>query len=130
MISVQHIAINCRDLKKQEEFYKKHFGLKRVRTFNRGTPNEFIMLRLGGVCVELFQGDAKPSSSGGEQPVGFKHLAFGVSDISEVLKSLHASGVQTEDIVDCSSIFEGLSVCFFNDLEGNRIELIQGYKDE
>jgi catechol 2,3-dioxygenase-like lactoylglutathione lyase family enzyme len=130
MISVQHIAMNCRDLRNQEEFYKKHFGFNRVRTFSRGKTNEFVMLRLRDLCMELFQANSGTSKQGGEQLVGFKHLAFGVSKISEVLKSLHGDGICTEDVVDCSSILKGMSVCFFNDPEGNRIELIQGYQDE
>jgi catechol 2,3-dioxygenase-like lactoylglutathione lyase family enzyme len=33
-----HVAFNCRDVPRQERFYAKHFGFKRSRTFNRGTP--------------------------------------------------------------------------------------------
>lgn len=58
---IQHIAFNCRDLKAQEQFYVKHFGFHRCRTFNAGTPGEFLMLRLGSACLELFpaRDDAK-----------------------------------------------------------------------
>ena len=54
-VTVQHIGFTCKDLKRQEAFYTKHFGFRRARVFNAGTPNEFVMLRLGGVCVEFFQ---------------------------------------------------------------------------
>ena len=131
MKTVQHVALNCRDLKAQEQFYTKHFGFRRSRVFNAGTPNEFIMLRLGSTCLELFS--AKPDSAaqtGGEQPVGFKHLAFEVDDLDAAVAALAADGVQTEKIIDCSSVVEGLRVCFFNDPDGNRVELMQGYQDQ
>ncbi len=33
-------------------------------------------------------------------------------------------------MIDCSTVVEGLRVCFFDDPEGNKIELMQGYKDQ
>ena len=134
MPTVQHIAFNCRDRRAQEEFYSKHFGFRRVRTFKAGEPNEFVLLRLGGTCIELFPcGDdakAAPEAGGGSQPVGFAHLAFEVDDLDAAVAALEADGVKTDGIIDCSKILEGFRVLFFNDPEGNRIELMQGYQDE
>ena len=132
MNAIQHIALNCRDLKAQEQFYTKHFGFRRVRVFNRGTPNEFLMLRLGTTCIELFAAPqdvrmqmAKP------QPVGFTHLAFEVDDLDAAIVKLQADSIQTEKIIDCSTIIQqGARCCFFHDPDGNRLELMQGYKDE
>ena len=131
MAAIQHIAFNCRDLKAQEAFYTKHLGFRRARVFNEGTDREFIMLRLGPVCIELFQaqGDEK-SQTAQEQPIGFKHLAFEVPDLEAAIASLKADGIEVEDIIDCSSILEGFRVCFFNDPDGNRLELMEGYKDQ
>jgi glyoxylase I family protein len=128
MNTVQHIAFNCTDLKRQEQFYTSHFGFRRSRVFNAGTPNEFVMLRLGATCLELFTADEP--ATGCEQPVGFKHLAFEVPDIHVAIGKLHADGVETDPIIDCSSVVSGLRVCFFNDPDGNRIELMQGYQDQ
>ena len=128
---IQHIALNCTNLKTMEHFYAKHFGFKRSRVFNEHTPDEFIMLRLGSTCIELFK--AKTTSkdqSGGEQNIGFKHLAFEVPDIKAAVAALHADGIKTDNIADCSSIVKGLSVCFFKDPDGNQLELMQGYKDQ
>ena len=132
MNAIQHIALNCRDLQAQEQFYIKHFGFRRARVFNRGTPNEFLMLRLGSTCIELFAAPedvrklmAKP------QPVGFTHLAFEVDDLDVAIAKLQADGIQTEKIIDCSAIIQpGARCCFFLDPDGNRLELMQGYKDE
>ena len=128
---VQHIAFNCRNLAVQEKFYTKHFGFRRSRVFNEGTPDQFLMLRLGGTCLELFSA-AKGASSqmAGEQPVGFQHLAFEVPDLHAAILALNADGIKTDAIVDCSSIVKGMRICFFNDPDGNRIELMNGYLDQ
>ncbi|MHC5053422.1 MAG: VOC family protein [Planctomycetota bacterium] len=132
MPAIQHIAFNCRDMRAQEEFYARHFGFRRVRTFKAGTPKEFAVLRLGGTCTELFPaGEGADEAAGaGPQPVGFAHLAFEVEDLDAAVAALEAGGVETEGIIDCSRLLEGFRVCFFNDPEGNRIELMQGYRDE
>jgi glyoxylase I family protein len=130
--SIQHIAFNCRDMKRQEQFYTRHFGFRRARVFNAGTPGEFIMLRLGSTILELFSAadSAATAETAGEQPVGFKHLAFEVPDMEAAHAALVADGIEPGPINDCSSVLPGLRVCFFDDPEGNRIELMQGYEDQ
>jgi glyoxylase I family protein len=127
--SVQHIAFNCRDIKRQEQVFTRHFGFRRARVFNAGTADEFIMLRLGSTCLELFSA-RESGASPGEQTVGFKHLAFEVPDLEVAIANLHTDGIETEPIIDCGSVVPGLRVCFFLDPEGNRIELMQGYQDQ
>ena len=128
MNTVQHVAFNCTDIKRQEQFYAHHFGFRRSRVFNAGAPDEFIMLRLGSTCLELFT--ARQRAVAGEQAVGFKHLAFEVPDLEAAVRALHADGIETDAIVDCSDTVPGMRVCFFNDPDGNRIELMEGYRDQ
>jgi glyoxylase I family protein len=97
--------------------------------FKAGTPDEFVMLRLGSVCLELFQAKT-PDARGGMQPVGFKHLAFEVPDLDAIVTALEADGIETEKIIDCAWVTPGMRVCFFHDPDGNRIELVQGYVDQ
>jgi len=129
MAGVQHIAFNCRDREAQEAFYAKHFGFRRVRVFNTGTDGEFVMLRSGPTCLELFSA-AAGQAGGGEQAVGFKHVALEVADVPAAVAALNADGIETERIIDCSSLAPGWRVCFFDDPEGNRLELIEGYQDD
>jgi glyoxylase I family protein len=131
MTAIHHVAFNCRDMRAQEEFYSKHFGFRRVRTFKAGTQGEFAVLRLGGACIELFPAGADAGDArGGSQPVGYAHLAFEVDDLDAAVAAVEAGGIETGGIKDCSKLLEGFRVCFFNDPEGNRIELMQGYRDE
>jgi hypothetical protein len=51
MKALQHLALNCANMKKQEQFYSRHFGFRRARVFNANTPDEFVLLRLGSMCL-------------------------------------------------------------------------------
>ncbi len=128
MPAVQHIALNCQDRLATENFYTRHFGFRRARVFNRGADNEFALLRLGSTCLELFT--AGQSATGGEQTVGFKHLAFEVDDIDAAVAALRRDGIVPESVIDCARHLPGMRVCFFNDPDGNRLELMEGYRDE
>lgn len=131
MKAIQHLAMNCRDRHAQEAFYSKHLGFKRARVFNPGTENEFVMLRLGGFCIELFDNPGAGSeAAGGEQVIGMKHLAFEVGNLEKSVAALQADGIATGDIIDCDGVVPGMRVCFFNDPEGNILELMENWQDE
>ena len=133
MAAFNHIAFNCRDVARQERFYTKHFGFKRSRTFRRGRPDEFILLKLGAMRLELFPTDSLKVSdaSAGEQAVGFKHVAFDVPKLEPVIAALAEDGVICDPIVDCAELIRpGARIAFFRDLEGNIVELMEGYEDE
>lgn len=130
--AINHIAINCRNLAAQEAFFIKHFGFRRSRTFRAGKPDEYIMLKLGSVRLELFQVDPAQSvnANGGEQVVGFKHLAFEVPRIEPAIAALRADGIEPDPIIDLGNIIPGFRIVFFRDREGNILELMEGYRDE
>lgn len=133
MPAVHHIAFNCVDRLAQERFYTQHFGFQRARVFNPGQPSEFVMLRCGDTLLELFTTGGSGSDTdmrGGEQPVGFKHLCFSVEDIGAKKQELEAAGLSVGDLIDASAHAPGLTVCFFQDPEGNILELMQGWQDE
>lgn len=130
--ALNHVALNCRNLAAQEAFYTKHFGFKRSRTFNRGKPKEFFMLKLGSIRLELFPTDPAKTADlkGGEQPVGFKHLAFDVPKLEPVIEALKADGIEPDPIIELSQMFPGFRIVFFRDPEDNILELMEGYRDE
>ena len=130
MNAVHHVAFNCRDLAASEKFYAKHFGFRRARVFYAETPDEFLMLRLGSTCIELFQSAAQTDgSSTGEQAVGYKHLAFEVPNLEAAIEALHGDGIATDPIIDCAHILPGLRICFFKDPDGNILELMENWRD-
>jgi glyoxylase I family protein len=131
-VAINHIALNCRDLAAQEVFFSKHFGFQRSRTFNAGKPDEFIMLKLGPVRLELFPTDSAKTGyqQGGEQVIGFKHLAFEVPKLEPAIEALRADGIEPDPIIDVGQVIPGFRIVFFRDPEGNILELMEGYRDE
>ena len=125
-LGFQHIAFNCRDKSAMERFYVKYFAFRRARVFNPGEPGEFVMLRLGGTCMEFFQAKAGPADRAGEQKVGYKHAAIAVEDVEKTAARMKADGVDIDRVIDCSNVAPGMKVCFFRDPEGNVAELMQG----
>jgi glyoxylase I family protein len=132
MNTFNHIAMNCANLAAQEAFYTKHFGFKRSRTFHRGEPGEFFMLKLGDMRLELFPTDPTKTvdAKGGEQPVGFKHLAFNVPKLEPVIEGLKADGIECDPIIELPKLAPGFRIVFFRDPEGHILELMEGYVDE
>jgi glyoxylase I family protein len=131
MRGFNHVSLNCRDVAAQERFYVKHFGFQRSRTFRPGQPNEFVMLKLGSIRLELHSSDsANADQKGGEQAIGFKHLAFDALKLEPAIESLRADGIEPDPITDISKHIPGCRVVFFRDPEGNLIEFMEGYCDE
>ncbi|MBW0001405.1 MAG: VOC family protein [Verrucomicrobia bacterium] len=129
---INHIALNCRNLAAQEAFFCKHFGFERSRTFKAGQPDEFIMLKLGSVRLEMFPTDPAKTGgvNGGEQAIGFRHLAFDVPDLDSAIAALRADGIEPDAIINQDHVVPGFRIVFFRDREGNILELMQGYRDE
>ena len=126
----QHLAMTCRDLEASRAFYETHLGFKVARTFRDGDGNTFYMMRLGPFCLEMFQAgdpDAAELTYGG---LGFSHLAFGVPDLDARIAELSAAGVAMGEVVDGSFYIPGLRLCFFEDPDGNRLEINEGMTDE
>jgi glyoxylase I family protein len=133
MPAVQHIAFVCRNRLALERFYTKHFGFERARVFNAGEPDEFVMTRLGSVCLELFQASPQAIAFAAKTPrvdVGFKHLAFEVPKLEPVIKSLKRDGVDVGEVFDCSDVSPGLRAAFFHDPEGNQVEVLENWADD
>jgi len=59
----RHVLFNCIHPRELESFCSKRFGFKRARVLSPGPPAEFVMLRLGGVCIEILPFPAQSSHS-------------------------------------------------------------------
>ena len=131
MTGILHVAILCADRVAQERFYSKHFGFKRARVYNAGTPNQFVALKLGDTYLELF-----PSSDGDPKPdrepstVGLVHIAIQVPDVAKKRQELIEDGIEAGPLGDASFIAEGMKYCFVKDPEGNSVELVEGWVDD
>jgi catechol 2,3-dioxygenase-like lactoylglutathione lyase family enzyme len=63
MSTVQHIAFNCTDLKRQEQFYTSHFGFRRSHVFSAGMGLRIMQFRadtIGGTTIMVTFKDHPP----------------------------------------------------------------------
>jgi glyoxylase I family protein len=89
-------------------------------------------VKLGSVRLELFRADLAKAEhqKGGEQGIGFKHLAFEAPRLEPAIEALRADGIEPDPIIDMGQVIPGCRIVFFRDPEGNFIELMEGYRDE
>jgi catechol 2,3-dioxygenase-like lactoylglutathione lyase family enzyme len=123
-IRIHHMALTCKEVDATETFYCRHLGFRRVRTCRPGEPGQFVMIRNGDFCLELFGGgtDSEPPK------MGFKHLCFEVDDVDAWYNRLKDVAEFTSEPKN-STISPWLRLAFFKDPDGNMIELNQGWKD-
>jgi hypothetical protein len=70
------------------------------------------------------------NANGGEQVIGFKHLAFDVPKLDPVIATLRAESIEPDPIIDLSDAIPGCRIVFFRDREGKILELMEGYRDQ
>ena len=76
------------------------------------------------------QAGTDAGAKGGEQAIGFRHVAFEVEHLEPMVESLRADNVDLDSIIDCGALVPGMRIVFFRDPEGNSVELMEGYRDE
>jgi glyoxylase I family protein len=104
---IDHIAINCIDIKKSLDFYGRLLGFKQLQTVDCGDFDIIYFALPDGVRLELFDYHAKNRNPGSEESDGgLRHLAFQVDDVAAHEELLKAAGVEIT-----------LSTCDLPDLE-------------
>jgi catechol 2,3-dioxygenase-like lactoylglutathione lyase family enzyme len=114
-----HVAIRVKDLERVADFYENVLGLERLRVM--GDPARPRGIFLPGVQLVRAEED-DPTVKG-----VFDHVGLSVDNIDEVCANLAAHGVEFETPLNERHVPEvgrRLKMCFFRDVEGNRIELV------
>jgi glyoxylase I family protein len=128
-----HVALNCRDQKVTEEFYRRWLGFERVRTVSLG-EQEIIFLRNGHVLLELFgaSGDALFASTadGPPNPGVIRHLAFQTDDVDAFLAELGDEAPVSLGPLDFHDFIPGWRTVWLPDPDGVIVEVSQGYRDQ
>ena len=130
-----HIAITCDDPVTIEQFYTRHFGMKRARTVDLGEGNEIVFLKNAeGFYIEIFRKDEErpvPFVEGdGPHYPGFRHIAFMVDDVDQKLKEMGNDAQITLGPSSFDSFIPGWKTVWIKDPEGNIIEITEGFKDQ
>jgi glyoxylase I family protein len=128
-----HVALNCRDQKVTEEFYRRWLGFERVRTVNLG-EQEIIFLRNGHVLLELFgaTGDAlfPAAGDGPANPGVIRHLAFQTEDVDAFLAEVGDRTPVSLGPLDFHDFIPGWRTVWLPDPDGVIVEVSQGYRDQ
>ena len=123
--SIDHIAINVRDMQKSRDFYGRVLGFKPLQSVDCG---DFIIHYYGlpqGSRLELFEyKNNQPDLPREEGAVGLRHLAFEVKDVAAHEEVLRAAGVKIT-LPTCDLPNLGARVLLFLDPNGVTLEFCE-----
>jgi catechol 2,3-dioxygenase-like lactoylglutathione lyase family enzyme len=91
--TIDHITINCIDIKKSCDFYENVIGLSLVNTIDLG-EHVLHLYQLPGAKLELIEyKDEQKLVQTGNTDVGvYRHIAFRVDDLNEALTRCEKAG--------------------------------------
>jgi glyoxylase I family protein len=128
-----HVALNCRDQKVTEEFYRRWFGFERARLVSLG-DQEIIFLRHGPVYLELFAAaEQSPAASKGDGPTApgvTRHLAFQTDDLGAFLDRADGEIPVSLGPLAFDDFIPGWRSVWLTDPDGVIVEVSQGYRDQ
>ena len=123
--NIDHIAINCIDLKRSLDFYERILGFKWLQTVDCGDFDILYFALPNGARLELF--DYRGKNRGvarREDDSGLRHVAFSVEDVATHEKLLRAEGVEIT-LPTCDLPNLGARVLLFLDPNGVTIEFCE-----
>lgn len=131
-----HVALNCRDQRATEEFYRRWFGFERARVVPLSETSEIVFLRHGQVYLELFAVEAPATSpvegtaDGPAFPGVTRHLAFQTDDLDAFLAEAGKEIPVSLGPLEFDAFIPGWHSVWLSDPDGVIVEVSQGYKDQ
>jgi catechol 2,3-dioxygenase-like lactoylglutathione lyase family enzyme len=123
--TIDHIAVNCCDLKGSLDFYGRILSFKQLQTVDCGDFDILYFALPGGARLELFDYHGQNRNPARhESDSGLRHLAFQVEDVAAHEKLLRAEGVQVT-LSTCDLPNLGARVLLFLDPNGVTIEFCE-----
>ena len=118
MSTIEHFAIYAADAPALKDFYAGAFGLK-VVVESGGDPPGYFLADDRGTALEII---GRPPGQSGSNQRWVCHLAFWVDDFPAARSALGRRGVtfEADTLVDK----DDLKTAFFNDPEGNRLQIV------
>ena len=122
---IDHVAVNCIDIKKSLEFYTGILGLKLLEKVDCGDFDILYLELPNGARLELFDYRGKNRISHLlESDSGLRHLAFQVQDVATHEQQLRNKGVEIS-LSTCDLPNLGARVLLFLDPNGVTIEFCE-----
>jgi len=117
---VEHIALCAEDVPSLMAWYRKIFQGELVK---EGQAGPFFLRFPDGFLIEFIEtaGDIPPVPKDKER--GFRHIAFSVLSLEEMVGTLKKEGVEVVD--DLKTVPNGAKLFLFRDIEGNLIQLVE-----
>lgn len=127
-----HVALNCRDPRKTEDFYTTWFGFRRAGAFPVD-DGEIVFLRKDDAYLELFGVDGRPGTTGDADgpavPGAVRHIAFQTDDIDTLLRRMGDDADVTLGPLAFDNFIPGWRTFWMRDPDGVIVEVSQGYRD-
>lgn len=128
-----HIALNCRDQRTTEDFYRKWFGFERARVVPLG-EEQIVFLRQGDAYLELFHvaADAltEPTADGPQNTGIVRHVAFQTDDLGAFLARIGDAIPISLGPLSFDQFIPGWRSVWLIDPDGVIVEVSEGYRDE
>lgn len=118
MSRIEHFAIYAEDAPALRRFYESAFGVKTVFE-GAGDPPGYFLVDDKGMAIEII---GRPQGQTGANQRWVCHLAFWVDDFQAACREFEKRGVTFE--ADTFVDNETLRTAFFNDPEGNRLQIV------
>lgn len=128
-----HIALNCRNLRTTEDFYRKWFGFERARVVPLG-EEQIVFLRQGDAYLELFHVTAdtltEPTADGPQNTGIVRHVAFQTDDLDAFLAGIGDAVPISLGPLRFDEFIPGWRSVWLIDPDGVIVEVSEGYRDE
>ncbi|HXI18183.1 MAG TPA: VOC family protein [Chloroflexota bacterium] len=119
-----HVAFRVRDLEASIAWYARAFGAREAfrATKDDGSPQLVYVELAQGQFVELFPNGKNPIQEPAD-PLGYAHTCLLVDDLDAALR--HLATLEVMPAAAPRTGRAGQRLAFINDLDGNRIELME-----
>lgn len=128
-----HVALNCVNQARTEEFYTTWFGFSRAREI--ALPDtKIVFLRREDILLELFEvgpdGAIRADGDGPHQPGAVRHIAFQTDDVDALLAQMGDAADVTLGPLGFDDFIPGWRTAWLRDPDGVVVEISQGYHDQ
>jgi glyoxylase I family protein len=123
MSRIEHIALFAADLQGLRAFYEKAMGMHVILDNSKAETPGYFLADDHGAVLELI---ARPAEVPAVNTRYVCHLAFLVDDVAEARARLERMGMRFERDTEVNNAI--MRTAFFNDPEGNRVQIVRRAK--
>jgi glyoxylase I family protein len=119
--AIEHLGLAARDPIAMKDWYVR--VLRAEVVFDNGQTPPAFFLDVGGLLLEIYEGDFGVRDTSDNKLHGWRHLAVRVDSIEQAKRELELLGVKFPE--QAKPAGGGGRVLFFQDCEGNLLHLVE-----